>query len=363
MPKKSYLDYLINPLELLRTKRVLQVNPTVIPDRKEQQDSLFFLFEYDVNTCDFYSLSNSADCYQHLNTPQTSWINIDGINKNVVDDIARHFSIHQLIVDDILSINQRPKTDEINGLLFCVLNMLYFNEKDACVETEQVSIILGKDFVISFQDDATRDVFNNLREKIKVSGSKIRQNKADFLFYALIDSVVDHYFLVMEKLGDKIEEMEEEVIKPYNSRTLVKINSLRKEMILLKRSIGPVRDLINGILKSESELIEEKNLKYFRDVHNHIIQANDLAENYRDMLVNIHDLYMSNVNLRLNESMKIMAVVTCLLAPATVIGGIFGMNFDFIPLQHQKLGFVISLIAMVILPLLMFRYFKRKKWF
>ena len=165
-----------------------------------------------------------------------------------------------MIVEDILSIGQRPKTDQINGLLFCVLDMLYFNEKEASVEAEQISIVLGKNFVISFQEDKSRDVFNGLREKLKINSSKIRQNGADFLFYSMIDAIVDHYYLVMEKLGDKIEQLEEDIIRSSNSRSLVKINNLRKEMILLKRSNGPVRDLIHGILRSENELIEEKKI-------------------------------------------------------------------------------------------------------
>jgi magnesium transporter len=271
--------------------------------------------------------------------------------------------VHPLIIEDILSVSQRPKMDQINGLLFCVLDMLYFNEKESTVESEQISIVLGKNFVISFQEDEKRDVFNTLREKMKINGSKIRQNGADFLYYSLIDSIVDHYYLVMEKLGDKIEQLEEDIIRNSNNRTLVKINNLRKEMILLKRSIGPVRELIHGILKSENEIIEEKTEKYFKDVYDHIIQANDLAENYRDIMINIHDLYMSNMNLKLNEAMKVMAIVTCMLAPATVIGGIFGMNFERLPLLHNKWGFFVSVGLMILIPAWMMYYFKKKKWF
>jgi magnesium transporter len=253
--------------------------------------------------------------------------------------------------------------DEIDGLVFCVLNMLYFNEKDAAVETEQVSIVLGKDFVISFQEDAARDVFNPLREKLKLNTSKVRQHKSDYLFYCLIDLIVDNYFMVMEKLGEHIESLEEDIVRNANTRTLAKTNMLRKEMIVLKRSIAPVRDLVNGILRSESELIEERTEKYFKDVHDHIIQANDLAENYRDMMMNLNDLYMSKVNLKMNEVMKVMTVVTCLLAPATVIGGIFGMNFEIIPLSHNKMGFFIAVAIMLIVPITMIWIFKKRGWF
>jgi magnesium transporter len=363
MPKKKYLDYLMNPFELIRNKRILQVNPTIPPVRKETADVRVFLYEYDENTCDFNELNNIEDSFKHLHTPQISWINIDGIKKESVEKICAHFGVHQLIIEDILSIGQRPKTDEINGLLFCVLNMLYFNEKDSSVETEQISILLGKDFVISFQEDASRDVFNQLRDKLKINGSKVRQNRADFLFYMLIDSIVDHYFLVMERLGNRIEELEEDIVRQANKRALAKINILRKEMIVLKRSIGPVRELVNGILRSESTLVDERTEKYFKDVYDHITQANDLADNYRDMLINLQDLYMSNVNLKTNEVMKVMAVVTCLLAPATVIGGIFGMNFERIPLLHNPLGFFISVGLMFTIPAGMIVYFKKKGWF
>ena len=363
MSRRKYLEYLINPLELLRTKKVLQVNPTVIPERKEAAEVKIFLYEYDKDTCINKSLKNVEESFPHLHSPATTWINMDGIKKSEIEKIGNHFGIHQLILEDILSINQRPKTDEINGLLFCVLNMLYFNEKDSSVETEQISIVLGRNFVISFQEDESRDVFNVLRDKIKLNNSKVRQNNADFLFYNMIDLIVDHYYLVMEKLGDRIEQLEEDIIRQANQRTLAKINILRKEMIVLKRSIAPVRELVNGILRSESELIEERTEKYFKDVYDHIVQANDLAENYRDMMINLQDLYMSNVNLKLNEVMKVMAIVTCLLAPATVIGGIFGMNFDRIPLLHNQWGFFISVGIMLIIPIWMIMIFKKRGWF
>ncbi len=363
MAKKNYLDYIVNPFDLIRNKRILQVNPTVIPNRKETENVRVFLYEYDTNNCIFNELENIENSYKHLHTTQISWINIDGIKKDPVEKLCSHFGIHQLIVEDILSMGQRPKTDEINGLLFCVLNMLYFNESESSVDTEQISIVLGKDFVISFQEDASRDVFNQLRDKLKINGSKVRQNRADFLFYMLIDSVVDHYFLVMEKLGERIEELEEDIIRWSNKRALAKINILRKEMIVLKRSIGPVRDLVSGIIRSENALIENKTEKYFKDVYDHIIQANDLADNYRDMLINLQDLYMSNVNLKMNEVMKVMTVVTCLLAPATVIGGIFGMNFERIPLLHNHWGFFISVGLMFIIPAAMMVYFKKRDWF
>lgn len=363
MRNKKYLDYIINPLGLLSTKKVLKVNPTVFPSEKETEEIKLSLFNYEGERFEHKESIEMLGCFSYTMAPGVTWINIDGFNKDKIEEITVPFKIHSLIVEDILSVGLRPKTDEIDGVLFSVLNMLYFNEMHGYIETEQVGLILGNSFVISVQQNADKDVFNAIREKIKISNSKIRQNKSDFLYYSMIDAIVDHYFVVMERLAESIEQLEDDVVKNPNNRTLVKINNLRKQMILLKRSIGPVRDLINGILKSESILIEPKTEKYFKDILDHIIQANDLAENYRDMLVNIHDLYMNNVNLRLNESMKIMAIVTCMLAPATVVGGIFGMNFDQIPLIHNRWGFGVSVALMLLAPIAMFIYFKRKRWF
>jgi magnesium transporter len=363
MASRNYFSYLLNPLELLRTKKVLHVNPTVASTRIEPEQIKIAVHDYNAANHDFGELKSVKECFPYIDSPSVTWINVDGLKKTDVESICNHYGIHYLIVEDILSFGQRPKMDEINGLLFCVLNMLYFNEKQSAVETEQISIVLGKNFVISFQEDASRDVFDPLRDRLKVSNTKVRQNGADFLFYSLIDMIVDNYFVVMEKLGEKIESLEEDIVRSPNTRSLAKINILRKEMIILKRSVAPVRELVNGILRSDNELIEERTLKYFKDVYDHIIQANDLAENYRDMMMNLHDLYLSNVNLKMNEVMKVMTIVTCLLAPATVIGGIFGMNFEIIPLLHNKWGFFISVGLMLFIPLAMIRVFKKRGWF
>ena len=359
----KYLSLIKKPFDLIRTKKVLQVNPTIAPVRKEPEQLKIFVYDYNNEVVKEHEVKNIVDCFGYIDSLKVSWINIDGLRKFDVESICNHFGIHPLIAEDILSIGQRPKMDELNGLLFCLLNMLYFNAGNNSVESEQVSFVLGKNFVISFQEDASRDVFNPLREKIKIAGSKIRQNGADYTFYSLIDAIVDNYFVVMEKLGERIESLEEDIIRRADTRTLAKINMIRKEMIVLKRNVAPVREVINGILRSESDLIDDKTEKYFKDVYDHIIQANELAENYRDMMITLQDLYLNNVNLKMNEVMKVMAIVTCLLAPATVIGGIFGMNFTRIPWLHNTNGFFIAVGLMLIIPVWMIFVFKKKGWF
>jgi len=260
MNSNKYLKYL-NPLSVFDTKRtrtIFQVNPTVIPERVEAEEIKVTIFDYSPESFTEVQLSQVTDAFPFKESKNVSWINVDGIRKADVESIANHFGFHYLIVEDIMSVSQRPKMDEIENVLFCLLNMLYFNEQTGAVETEQISIVLGTDFIVSFQEDANRDVFNSIREKLRLNHTKLRLSGADYLCYALLDMIVDHYYTVMEKLGDRIEILEERIIRSSNTRSLAEINSLRKELIVLKRNVSPVRDLINGFIRSDSDLLEEK---------------------------------------------------------------------------------------------------------
>lgn len=346
-----------------RTKEILDVNPTIIPFREEANVVSVFVYDYDEMDLKEFRSTNVDECLHFKTSNRLSWINIDGLRKAEVEKVCDHYGVHYLLIEDILSINQRPKMDEVEGVMFCLLNMLYYNETKKTVETEQISIVLGKEFVLSFQEDASRDVFDPLRNKLKMAKSQIRQRSADYLLYAMLDLIVDNYFLVMEKLGEQIEFLEEDVVRRSNTRTLARINQLRKEQIILKRNISPVRDLVSSIIRSESDLLEDSTTKYFKDVYDHIVQAYDLSENYRDIMMSMQDLYISNVNLKMNEVMKVMAIVTSVLAPATVIGGIFGMNFDVIPYSHHQWGFYFAVGVMLIIPMWMLWAFKKRGWF
>ena len=362
---EKYLRYLV-PINLFgarRTREILNQNPTIIPYREDSKEVKITVYDFNSTIIETYELKDVKECFHFLNSDTVTWINLDGIRKADVEELCNYFLVHALIQEDILSINQRPKMDEIDNIMFCLLNMLYYNKDKNTVEQEQISIVMGKGFVLSFQEDASRDVFNSLREKLKLQNSRLRQSGADYLCYSMLDMIVDHYFLVMENLGDQIEDLEEEVIRSTSQRTLAKVNQLRKELIVLKRNMAPVRELINGFIRSDSELLEDRNTKYFKDIYDHIVQANDLSETYRDMMINMHDLYLNNVNLKMNEVMKVMAIVTCLLAPATVIGGIFGMNFETIPWLHKPYGFFAAVALMLFIPIWMLVMFRRRGWF
>jgi magnesium transporter len=365
MQPTKYLKYLALPalFGTARTKEILHVNPTIVPLRAEAQDVQTFIYDYDASTLIEKEADHVERCFPFKESERITWINIDGLRKSEVEAVCNHFGIHQLLIEDILSTGQRPKMDEVEGVMFCLLNMLYFNSEKKTVETEQISIVLGKGFVISFQEDASRDVFDPVRHRLAIANSKLRQRGADYLNYTMLDLIVDNYYNVMEKLGDEIEILEGELIYRSNPQSLARINQVRKELIVLKRNLAPVRDLVNGIIRSESDLLEDRTTKYFKDVYDHIVQAYDLSENYRDIMVSMQDLYINNVNLRMNEVMKVMAIVTCLLAPATVIGGIFGMNFETIPYLHNKYGFFIALSAMLFIPIWMLFVFRKRGWF
>ncbi len=365
MTTPKYLKYLYLPVLFgtQRTKEILHVNPTVPTERVDADQMQITIYDYSPEMVDERKCTEVNPCFEYKDNEHITWINIDGLRKADVEAICTFYQVHSLIMEDILSVGQRPKMDEIEGVLYCLLNMLYYNEKNKTVETEQISIVLGKNFVISFQEDATRDVLNPIRTKLKIAKSQIRQRTADYLCYSMIDLIVDNYFSVMEKLGEEMELIEEEVVRSTTRRSLARINQVRKELIILKRNIVPVRDLVSGIIRSESELLEDRTTKYFKDVYDHIVQAHDLSENYRDIVMSMQDLYVNNVNLKLNEVMKVMAIVTCLLAPATVIGGIFGMNFEIIPWLHNKWGFFIAVGTMLVIPAWMLMVFRRRGWF
>jgi magnesium transporter len=360
---KKYLA-LLNPIDLLKTKKVLHVNPTVENKRDVLKETQLSLFVYSPDAVATHQNILLKDLGKLMNLQNNNWLNVDIVKKDVVEKLSSLFNIHPLIAEDILSENQRPKIDEIDDQIYCVLQMLYYNDMENSIENEQVSFVLGKNFLVTFQDDESRDHFDGIREKLQINSSKCRNYQVDYLLYSLLDTIVDQYYNVMEKLGASIEQLEENISKGQADQfTMNRINSLRKEMILYRRNIVPARDLISNLVSIENPLIAEKNKRYFKDVQDHIEQAVDLSENYRDVVANIRDLYINQVNLKSNEVMKFLTIVTALLAPATVIGGIFGMNFEKIPYLHNVYGFWLAVGLMLIIPVIMLWWFRRKGWF
>jgi len=300
---------------------------------------------------------------QYRKPEMVLWLNIDGLHDTVLIDAAgKAFGIHPLVLEDILHVGQRPKIDEFETFVFIVLRMLSYDDACERVVEEQVSLVLGDGFVLSFQEKPG-DVFAAVRERILKGQTRIRRQKADYLAYALMDAVIDNYFHVLDRIEQKMERLDEELFSDSSMETFQRIGAMKKELILLRKSTWPLREIVGSITKSEFDVIDEKTLVYFRDVHDHIIHAIDILETFRDMASSMHDTYMNYVNNRMNEIMKVLTVIATIFIPLTFIAGIYGMNFQYMPELSWRWGYFGVLGMMLVLFAAMLVYFRRKKWF
>lgn len=355
-----------NGLNPFRKKRsnVFTFNPAQEDEiREEPAVSRLSLIHYNRTSCLTKEYIRAEELLENQDNEKISWIHIAGLRTHDVSVICTHYNIHQLTIEDILSVGQRAKTDELSNAIFCLLPVLYYNKEQDEIEQQQASLILLENTVLSFTNTASMDLFERIRVKLENGQSRLREKHADFLFYNLLDTIVDDYFSVIERIGVQIEDIEERVIRHPNKRTLVQLNNFRQKAGAIRRAIMPTRDLINSILKSENQLIENKSRQYFKDVYDHILQANETTDSYRDLIMNLQSLYINQVSLKMNEIMKVLAIVTALFAPLTLIAGIYGMNFDNMPELHTRYGYFITLAVMAVLVLLMLFIFKKRKWF
>ncbi len=318
------------------------------------------VIDYDSKNLTEKEVKNAEECAVFKEKPTITWINISGIHQtDIIEKIGKCFGLHPLLLEDIVNTDQRPKVEDYTDYIFIVMKMLYSNEKG--VNAEQVSLVLGSNYVISFQESQD-DVFDKVRERLRTSKGKIRESGADFLTYSLIDAIVDNYFGILEKTGEKIEGFEEELVKNPTPKTLQGIHRIKREMIFLRKAVWPLREVISGLLRSESKLIKKTTLVYLRDVYDHTIQVIDTIETFRDMLSGMIDLYLSSISNRMNEIMKILTIIGTIFIPLTFITGLYGMNFRFMPELEWELGYPLALFAMLIVSVIMLIYFRKKKW-
>jgi len=346
-----------------KRKKMNTYNPKRTIESSADVPTVYSLYQYNDEVFETQSTRALSECIKARHSENNTWINVDGLKKNEVEELCGSYNIHPLLVEDILSTGQRAKADDMDSHLFCLLPMLTYNNDTGLVQAEQLSIVMGKDFLLSLQPDPRTDPFDPLREKMKNDFAPVRKRGVDYLAYCLIDAVVDDYFMVLEKLSDRIDKLENDVIGRPNNAVLLKITLLRHEIMMVKRAITPVREMVHSFWHSDNPLIIDTNKKYFKDIYDHIVLAIEYTENYRDMAINLQDLYMNQVNTRMNEVMKILTVVTTLLAPATVVGGIFGMNFKDIPFAEHPHGFNIAVGIMASFSFIMLLYFRKKRWF
>jgi magnesium transporter len=319
-------------------------------------------FDYDEQNFAEKQVSNIEECFPFKTTPTVTWINIDGLHDiQIIEKMGKEFELHPLLLEDILSTRQRPKVEDFDKHFFIVLRMLRYNDGEQTVESEQVSIVLGQNFVISFQEQVG-DVFEQIRDRIRNAKGRIRKMGPDYLAYSLIDAIVDGYFTILEKLGEKIELLEEQLVVEPTERTLHQIHRLKRELIVLRKSVWPLREVISNLQRTESKLISKVTSIYLRDVYDHTIQVIDTIESFRDMATGMVDIYLSSISNRLNAVMKVLTIIATIFIPLTFIAGVYGMNFKYMPELQRRWGYPAVLLVMALVAVVMLIYFRKKKW-
>jgi magnesium transporter len=335
---------------------------TIVYTGKRRVQSQIDLLDYNEATIQEKKLKKIEESVPFKERPTVTWLNVTGLNDiSIIEKAGKHFGLHPLVLEDIASVNQRTKYEEFDDYLFVVLKMASYNKTSGEVDIEQVSLIVGDNFVITFQE-REGDVFEPVRERLRGSRGKIRKKGGDYLAYALMDAVVDNYFTIFEGLGETIEELDTELIENPNPKTLKKVYRLKRELGTLRKSIWPLREVLNSMQKSDSQIIKESTNIYLRDVYDHTIQVMDTIETMRDTVSGMLDIYLSSISNRMNEVMKVLTIIATIFIPLTFIAGIYGMNFDVMPELHVEWAYYAVWGIMLLLGLVMVAYFRKKGW-
>lgn len=306
---------------------------------------------------EFYDLS---DCLHHVKPNMVKWINVEGVHDTaLIGRISQLYNIHPLTQEDIVHVDQRPKFEEYENYILTIMKMILYGDE---VFAEQLSIILFKDTVISFQEPDGGDAFDIIRERLRACKGRVRRLGADYLFYALMDAVVDYYFNAIEKIGDKIERIEEEIINEPRQNSLIELYRLKREVIYLRKQVWPLRDMLSNLLRSESEFITDNTLLFLRDLQDHSTRIIDSVETYRDLLSGIMDIYLSTNANKMNEVMKVLTIMSSIFIPVTFIAGVYGMNFEIMPELKSPYGYAVVWLIMLSVMGGMIIYFRKKKW-
>jgi magnesium transporter len=325
------------------------------------------LIQYDEKEYSMYQDLPITELIAHVKLNHVNWINLDGLHeKSIVQKLADHFCLHSLLVEDITSDHQ-PKAEEYDDFLFLTLKMLYRIDEGK-IDYEQISFVLGKDYLLSFQEKEG-DLFGLLRDRIRLDQGRVRKKKADYLLYRVVDIIVDNYYNVLDAIGEQIETIEDEIYKNSTETQFKNIQQLKKELIFLRKALYPLRDAMSKILKDESGFIDPVNLRYYADVYDHVVHLIDSLDTYKDLTSGLMDIYINTLNTRMNEVMKVLTVISTIFMPLTFIVGVYGMNFHTdkstwnMPELDSPYGYPIVMGFMLLIVIAMIRYFKFKKWF
>ena len=335
---------------------------TVIYSGDEQTAKVkITLLEYNEKEFIEKEFTDFDECMLHVKADMVKWINVDGIhNTEIVQKIGEKFGIHSLTLEDIANTEQRPKFEDYENYLVSIMKMLSYENE---VHSEQLSIILlDNNTVLSFQETLGGDAFDIIRTRIRSGKGRIRKMGADYLAYCLIDAVVDLYFAILEKIGDRIETLEEELINNPNKETMKFLHSMKREMIFLRKAVWPMRELINNFERCENKNIKKPTRLFLRDLYDHTIRVIDTVETFRDLLSGMMDIYLSSVSNRMNEVMKVLTIITTIFIPLSFVAGVYGMNFENMPELHTRNGYYILWVVMISIAVGMIFYFKKRKW-
>ncbi|WP_129125346.1 magnesium/cobalt transporter CorA [Geomonas oryzae] len=321
------------------------------------------LVEYDATHLEKHVVSSLDRCLIRPDAPTVSWVNVEGLSDL---EVLRHFGscygIHPLVLEDILATDQRPKAADYGDYLYVVLKMIELDDATGEIKSEQVSLVLGRNYLISFQEGLEGDVFEQVRNRLGNEKARLRGMGADFLLHALLDVIVDHYFLVLEKLADRIEDLEDEVIENPAPATVQSIYHLKRQMLFLHKAVWPLREVVSGLQRRDSRLIDDATIIYLRDLYDHTVQVLDTLETLRDMLSGMLDIYLSSVSNRLNEVMKVLTIIATIFMPLAFVVGWYGMNFKNMPELDWSFGYPMVFILCLTIAGGMLIYFRRKRW-
>jgi len=319
-------------------------------------------YDYDEEGIHREMLDSAEDALISRTSSRRSWINVDGVHEvETIHRIGEGFGLHPLAIEDIVHTGQRPKAEDYESHLFIVLRMLRWNEESDEIDDEQVSIALGTSWLLSFQE-RPGDVFDPVRERLLSDRGRVRKLGPDYLAYALIDAIVDHYFSILETLGDRIEALGEGMTENPKREDLDSIRHMKRELLFMRKSVWPLREVLASIQRDESALVTESTYPYLRDVYDHTIQIIDTVETFRDMLSGLMDLYMSSISNRMNEVMKVLTIIATIFIPLSFVAGLYGMNFLFMPELQWRYGYFAVLGVMLAIGGGMLIYFRRRKW-
>jgi magnesium transporter len=323
--------------------------------------ALIRIADYDARAFNETTAQNLEECRQYTKTPTVTWINVEGPSSPVELEVVRQsFGVHPLVLEDIATTSQRPKVEVFDDYVFVVVRMFRYDDQAATVREEQVSIIVGKNYVLTFSE-GRNDAFDILKQRISANEERLRVAGPDYLAYAIIDVIVDQYFLSLEKLGERIEKIEDEVVTSATPAALEEIHDLKTELIYIRESTWPLRELIDRIAEVKTPLIKESTRPYFRDVYDHTVHAIDIIETFRDIVSGILDIYLSSVSLKLNEVMKVLTVIGTIFLPLAFIASVYGMNFRE-PEVASEWGYPAFWLVTAVLVIAMLVYFRRKQW-